>query len=236
MNRIKFKRTDFQCRHLFIFPFPSRKMGMWFSISLPVPRRQKALPAHPWDEEDGGGGVRVMGVCKVFLCWRWTKRQPVIGPNPSRNCIKGELGNERDKYFNIPLFLMFKETFVFWEHHWTKNFSACAKPGLQTKQPSTTVAQGHLEDQQHISGMTNDNTSVKMHNRYFTDVSKSTYLKIPTNRFHTDHNSSQLYRDIAGKSQMVLLWRRWVWKGVVWRFGVLWRGSTQSCLWKWGWG
>ena len=79
-------------------------------------------------------------------------------------------------------------------------------------------------------------TSVKMHNRYFTDVSKSTYLKIPTNRFHTDHNSSQLYRDIAGKSQMVLLWRRWVWKGVVWRFGVLWRGPTQSCLWKWKWG
>ena len=30
------------------FPFPSRKTGMWFSISLPVPGSQKAFPAHPW--------------------------------------------------------------------------------------------------------------------------------------------------------------------------------------------
>ena len=29
------------------FPFPSRKTGMWFSISLPVPGSQKAFPAHP---------------------------------------------------------------------------------------------------------------------------------------------------------------------------------------------
>ena len=31
------------------FPFPSRKTGMWFSISLPVPGSKKAFPApHPW--------------------------------------------------------------------------------------------------------------------------------------------------------------------------------------------
>ena len=29
------------------FPIPSRKTGMWFSISLPVPGSQKAFPAHP---------------------------------------------------------------------------------------------------------------------------------------------------------------------------------------------
>ena len=33
------------------FPFPSRKTGMWFSISLPVPGSQKAFPAHPWLDE-----------------------------------------------------------------------------------------------------------------------------------------------------------------------------------------
>ena len=33
---------------IFEFPFPSRKTGMWFSISLPVHRSQKAFPAHPW--------------------------------------------------------------------------------------------------------------------------------------------------------------------------------------------
>ena len=29
------------------FPFPSRKTGMWFSISLPVPGSLKAFPPHP---------------------------------------------------------------------------------------------------------------------------------------------------------------------------------------------
>ena len=59
------------------FPFPSRKTGMWFSISLPVPGSQKAFPAHPWRKiPQNSQRVRICKILrqKCHICNFWRQK------------------------------------------------------------------------------------------------------------------------------------------------------------------
>ena len=63
------------------FPFPSRKTGMWFSISLPVPGSQKAFPAHPWPLHPPSMGILVQN---YYLFWHF-------GPFAKDTCFNSSL-------------------------------------------------------------------------------------------------------------------------------------------------